>query len=180
MLLPMTRPNAEVQPRGPLYFNARLTPHRSLSQRGFLLLMIAVGAVSFVAGLVFYLAGAWPVVGFFGLDVGLVYIAFRINYRRARTYETLRLSRDDFVVEHVTHRGEKRTWRFQPYWLQVLIDEPADREGRLVLRSHGQSLEIGGFLPPAERSDLARALRTALARVRAACAPCAPCTPSRA
>ncbi len=176
----MTRTNTESQAREPFYFDARLTPHRSLSQRGFLLLMIAVGAVSFVAGLVFYLAGAWPVGGFFGLDVGLVYIAFRINYRRARTYETLRLSRDDFVVEHVTHRGQKRTWRFQPYWLQVLMDERNDPGCRLVVRSHGQSLEIGGFLAPAERSDLARALRTALARVRAACGPCPPCAPSRA
>jgi uncharacterized membrane protein len=173
-------------PRTPLLFDARLTPHRSLSRFGFLILMIAVGTVSFIAGLAFFLAGAWPVVGFLGLDVALVYIAFRVTYRRARAYETLRLTRDNLLVEHVTHRGQKRTWRFQPYWLQVFMDEPASGPeigpetgpktsgGRLLLRSHGRSLEIAGFLAPAERADLARALREALARARAACTPCPP------
>jgi uncharacterized membrane protein len=176
----MSRPNTDAQPHEPLYFNAQLTPHRSLGRRGFIFLMIAVCAISFIAGLAFYLAGAWPVVGFFGLDVALIYGAFRINYRRARTYETLRLSRSDLLVEHVNHWGQKRIWRFQPYWLQVLMDEPAAGESHLILRSHGQNLEIAGFLPPAERSDLARALRTALARARAACAPCPPCAPAQA
>jgi uncharacterized membrane protein len=167
MIVPMTRSNTGEHPGGPLYFDARLTPHRSLGRGGFLMLMIAVCAIGFAAGSAFYLAGAWPVAGFLGLDVALIYGAFRINYRRARTYETVRLSCDDLWVEHVTHRGEKRTWRFQPYWLQVLMDAPGCGDGRLVLRSHGQSLEIAGFLPPAERSDLASALRAALARVRA-------------
>ncbi len=176
----MADPNTDAHPREPLYFDARLTPHRSLSQRGFLVLMIAVCAVSFAAGLAFYLAGAWPVVGFLGLDVALIYIAFRISYRRARAYETLRLSRNNLLVEHVNHWGEKRTWRFQPYWLQVLLEEEAAGDSRLVLRSHGQSLEIAVFLPPAERSQLARTLRAALAQVRTACAPCRPCAPTSA
>ena len=166
--------------RGDLYFDARLSPHRSLSQRGFLILMSAVGTVSFIAGLAFYLMGAWPVVGFLGLDVGLIYLAFRINYRRARAYETVRLSRDDLVVERVNHWGERHTWRAQPTWLQVLVDEPAEAQGQLVLRSHGHQVEIGGFLSPGERTDLACALRAALVRVRAACIPCAPCAPSKA
>lgn len=177
MILLMSEPNPDEQTREPLYFDVRLTPHRSLSRRGFLILMMAVCTISFAAGLAFYLAGAWPVVGFLGLDVALIYVAFRINYRRARTFETLRLSRNNLLVEHVNHWGQKRTWHFQPYWLQVLLDEPAAGDSRLVLRSHGQSLEIAGFLPPAERSDLAHALRTALAQVRAVCAPCPPCAP---
>lgn len=177
MIAPMTTPSTPE----PLYFDARLTPHRSLSQRGFLILMIAVCVVSFIAGLAFFLLGAWPIVGFLGLDVALVYIAFRITYRRARTYETLRLSRDNLLVEHVTHWGQKRAWRFQPYWLQVLLDEPAagpeSGGGRLFLRSHGRSVEIASFLAPVERADLAHALREALARARATCVPCPPISP---
>ena len=169
----------EKMPSEALFLDARLRPHRSLSRRGFLILMSAVGAVSFAAGMAFFLIGAWPVLGFFGLDGALIYIAFRVNYGRARTYETLRLSRNDLLVEHVTHWGQRRTWRFQPYWLQVLMDEPAGPESRLVLRAHGHSLEIAGFLPVAERSALAHALRQALIRARAACAPCPPCAPSR-
>lgn len=177
MIVPMTISNADEHTREPLFFDARLTPHRSLSRRGFLLLMFAVCVINLVAGLMFFLLGAWPVVGFLGLDVVLIYIAFRVTYRRARAYETLRLSRDDFLVEHVTQWGQKRTWRFQPYWVQVLLDEPAAGDGRLLLRSHGRSVEIAGFLPPAERTDLAHALRKALTRARAACMPGTPVSP---
>ena len=145
-----------------LFFDARLTPHRSLSPRDFLVLMGAIGAVSFGAGLGFLLIGAWPVIGFMGLDVALVYLAFRINYRDGRMYETLRLSRGNLVVERVNHGGKRNTWRFQPYWLQVLIDDPPCHDSPLTLRSHGRSLSIGRFLTPAERLDLAQALRAAL------------------
>ena len=71
----------------PAIFSAVITPHRSLGSRGFLILMLAIGAVSFVSGMVFLLLGAWPVFGFLGLDVLLVYVAFRANYRAARAYE---------------------------------------------------------------------------------------------
>lgn len=158
-------------------FDAVLTPHRSLSRLGFAVLMAAVCAVSLIAGLVFFLVGAWPVVGFLGLDVALVYVAFRINYRRAKTYEAVRLTRRNLVIERVDPRGEKTTWAFLPHWLQVEVDEPPRHNGALTLRSHGRSLAIGRFLSAAERLDLARALRRALETARAACRPCAPVVP---
>lgn len=159
-------------------FDAVLRPHRSLAPRGFVILMAALCAVGFAAGLAFFLIGAWPVVGFLGLDVALVYVAFRVNYRRAKMYESLRLTRQDLVVERVGHHGETTTWTFLPYWLQVETDEPPRHDGQLTLRSHGRSLAIGRFLSAAERRDLARALRRALDAARAACRPCAPCAPS--
>ncbi len=172
------------EPPGPtekLFFDARLRPHRSLSPRGFLLLMIVVAAVAFLAGLVFFLIGAWPVVGFLGLDVALVYLAFKINYRHGRMYETLRLTRGDLTVERIDHWGARKTWRFQPAWLQVLIDDPPGHDSQLVLRSHGKSLPIGGFLTPEERADLTAALRRALEQTRApARPPGAACAPTPA
>jgi uncharacterized membrane protein len=155
--------------RDRLIFDALLSPHRSLSSRGFVILLTVVCAVSFAAGLVSFLAGAWPVVGFLGLDVALLYGAFRINYRRGRMHETLALTRRDLTVRRVDHRGRAASWRFQPTWLQVLIDDPPRHRSELVLRSHGRSLVIGAFLTPAERFDLATALRCALARAK--CAP---------
>lgn len=155
--------------RDPVIFDARLSPHRSLSPRGFGILLMVVCAVGLAAGLVFLLVGAWPVVGFLGLDVALIYLAFRINYRRGRIHETLALTRRDLTVRRVDHRGRVASWRFQPTWLQVLIDEPPRHDSRLVLRSHGRSLAIGAFLTPAERVDLATALCRALARAK--CAP---------
>ena len=149
-------------------FDAVLTPHRSLSPRGFLALMLAVCGVSFAAGMAFFLVGAWPVVGFLGLDVLLIYLAFKLSYRSARGYESLLLTRRDLTVCRVDPRGRERCWRFQPAWLQVEMDDPPRHESRLELRSHGRSLAIGGFLTPGERLDLAKALRQALERARGA------------
>src|SRR5262249_17268240 len=80
-------PNTE-----PTLFSAVITPHRSLSSTGFLLVMLLVGGMSLIGGLFFFLIGAWPVVGFLGLDVLLVYLAFRINYRAANAYEQVTMT----------------------------------------------------------------------------------------
>ena len=159
---------SETTDETPVLFDAMLTPHRSLAPRGFLLLMLAVGAVGFGAGLAFFVIGAWPVVGFLGLDVLLIYWAFRVNYRRARMHETLRLTRTDLTVRRVTARGEVSSWQFQPAWLQVVMDDPPRPESQLLLRSHGNSLAIGAFLTPEERLDLALTLRRKLLEARSA------------
>jgi uncharacterized membrane protein len=143
-----------------------LLPHRSLASRNFRLLMGLLGLVSLAVGVGFVSIGAWPVIGFFGLDVGLVYLAFRLNYRSARQSETLRLAGHVFTVERVSVRGEHREWRFQPFWLRVILEERGDASNRLLLTSHGRSLVIGDFVPPPGRRELAATLREALARWR--------------
>ncbi len=158
-------------PRSDLLFDAILTSNRSLGSRGFAILMAAVCGVSFFAGLAFFLAGAWPIAGFFGLNAALIYLAFRVNFRRASMHENLRLTRESLTVERVNHWGEAMTWRFAPAWLQVRMAAPARPERGLVLRSHGQDLEIGHFLTTEERLSLAEALHRALSRARAPCAP---------
>jgi len=155
--------------RNSVLFDAKLTPHRSLSPRGFMVLMAVICVISFVAGMMFYLAGAWPVVGFLGLDVLLIYVAFRVNYHHGRMFETLELTQQDLILRRVDHWGKASHWRFQPAWLQVLIDEPPAHDSQLILRSHGRSVTVGAFLTPDERLDLAKALRRALAELR--CAP---------
>lgn len=147
-------------------FHAVLHPYRSLSGTGFWILMGLVGIVSFFAGIPFMLAGAWPVFGFFGLDVALLYWAFRLNYRRARAIETVRLTSSELAVERVSAAGEVRKWSFQPYWLRVHMDDPPNPHRQLILSSHGKSLTIGSFLTPDARRELARGLEDELRRLR--------------
>lgn len=147
-------------------FDAILQPNTSLPPRGFLLLISAIAAVSFVAGMVFMLAGAWPVMGFFGLDVALIYLAFKTNYRWARMYETIRLTEDSLIVERVSPTGKVQRWRFQPYWLRVNLDSPGAHDSQLILSSHGKRLRIGAFLSPDERVEVADALSGALYKLR--------------
>jgi uncharacterized membrane protein len=148
------------------FFERMLLPHRSLPSRNFHLLMGLLGLVSLAAGIGFVAVGAWPVIGFFGLDVALVYLAFRLNYRTARQSETIRLAEDVFSVERVSVRGERRNWRFQPFWVRVILEERPDTSNRLLVASHGRSLVIGDFVPPATRRELAVTLRDALTRWR--------------
>ena len=150
----------------PLLFDAVLHPHRSLSQLGFVILMLVLCLVSFTAGIVFLLQGAWPVLGFFGLDVLAVYVAFKLNYRSARQFESVQLDGDALRVRHVRPSGKEREWTFAPNWLQVRMDDPPRHASQLVLSSHGQSVVIGAFLTPTERLEVAVALREALARWR--------------
>ncbi len=147
-------------------FDAVLVPHRSLGPLGFLVLMIVVSAISFFAGLFFLLEGAWPVFGFFGLDVLLIYVAFRSSYRSAHLYETIRLTRSELSVERRLPGGHVHRWTFQPYWLRVQLEERPLSNGALTLSSHGRAVAVGSFLSPGERSDLAKALRSALAAAR--------------
>jgi uncharacterized membrane protein len=156
---------------GDVHFQRVLLPHRSLPPAAFHVLMLLLGLVSLVMGVGFFLLGAWPICGFFGLDVAAVYVAFRLSYRSARQREILRLAEDDFTVEQVDIYGERRLWRFQPFWLRVVLEERPDESNRLLLASHGRSLVIGDFLGAPVRRELAQSLRTALSRWRTALNP---------
>lgn len=149
-----------------LPYRAVLTPHRSLSPRGFLILMSAFGAVSFATGLVFASVGAWPVLGFFGLDVAIVYIAFRLNFRSGRLYETVEVLPETLRVERVHPSGKSETYEFQSYWARVLLATGADGRSTLRVASHGRETTFGAFLTDDERAELAGELRAALRAVR--------------
>ncbi len=147
--------------------DVRLHPHRSLQVKAFRRLMAATFIVSALFSLPFYLMGAWPVVGFLGLDVLGVYIAFRVNYRAARAYEYLRLTSLELLFARVSARGGRREWRFNPSWVRFeRIDHPEFGAQRLSLISRGRSLEVGRFLGPEQKAEFAARFSRALALAR--------------
>jgi uncharacterized membrane protein len=148
-------------------FSATITPHRSLGLRGFRTLMIVLGLISFSVGMVFLLAGAWPIFGFFGLDVLLVYLAFRANYRSANAYEQVTVTPSELAVRQVNHHGRTRQWLFNPLWVRL------DREThedfgllRLFVVSRELRLLIASFLSPPEREQFAVSLNRALGEAK--------------
>ncbi len=150
-------------------FRAVLHPNRSLSPRGFLILMTFLSAISFVTGVAFLLIGAWPVLGFLGLDVLIVYIAFKLNYRAARAYETVEVTRDALVVQRVAANGRRTAQvTFNPYWVRVLLNEEPDGRLAVQLTSHGRTLRIANALSDDERRDFADALKASLQRLKSA------------
>src|SRR3984893_9921105 len=151
----------------PKIFSAIITPHRSLGPRGFLIFMLFLGGVSFISGIIFVLLGAWPVCGFFGLDVLLVYFAFRANYRAARAYEEVTVTASELTVRKVSHRGGVRQWTLNPLWVRLerIVHQEFGIE-RLFLVSRGRRLTIAGFLSPAEKASFALALTSALGEAK--------------
>jgi uncharacterized membrane protein len=147
------------------HWSVTLTPHRSLTREGFVALMMIVVALNFVGGLVFLVAGAWPITGFMGLDVVLVWWAFRKNFADAQRAERI-VVQDDLVTLHrLSHEGIRETLEFNRRWLRVELefDEARELVGRLLLSYRGALTEVGSFLGGDERQSLSKALRAALA-----------------
>ncbi len=147
-------------------FDAVLTPHRSLPPAGFRLLLAALAGVGLLAGLAFLALGAWPVLGFLGLEFALLAFCFRRNYRDGRRSERLRLTSDALTVERIDPAGAARTVCLPPWRLRVEIDATRDPPGPLTLAAHGRREIVGAFLAPDERVEVATALRRALAALR--------------
>jgi uncharacterized membrane protein len=163
----MTAGNEFDRQAQPELFSALLTPHRSLNRAGFLVLMAFLGVVSFAAGLAFLLMGAWPVFGFFGLDVLAVYWAFRINFRRARATEEIWMTSSELRVRRVSHRGHVVEFVLNPLWVQ--LDQKTHSEygiEKLYLVSKGRRLSVASFLGPDEKASFAKGLSAALAAAR--------------
>lgn len=150
----------------PIYA-VRLRPHRSLTRAQAKLLVIAVSLAICAISLPFFVMGAWPVVGFLGLDALGMWLAFQISFRAARAYEDLRLTPVELSLAKVSPQGAAREFRFNPAW--VRLDRSEHEEygvERLALVSHGRSVEFGSFLGPGQKAEVAGDLTLALARAR--------------
>ena len=162
----MSASNA-ITPEAEPIFTAVLKPYRSLSPTGFMLVMLALVGCSFTAGLAFWLMGAWPIVGFFGIDILLVQFAFRMNYRAARAAEEISLTHELLTVRKITASGKTVETGFNPYWARFeVIRKPEFGVVRMWIASHGKQLPIGTFLGPHERESFAEAFTAALTKAR--------------
>ena len=160
----MSSDNEELEPT---IFSAVITPHRSLPHFGFLVLMIAFGAISFITGVMFMMTGAWPVFGFFSLDVLLLFWAFRLNYRAALAYEEVEVTCSRLTVRKVNPRGRAREWVLNPLWVRLVKVAHEDFGiEKLLLISRGRQLTIANFLSPDEKESFAHELNSALSEAR--------------
>ena len=148
-------------------FSAVLTPHRALSRGGFIAIMGFLTAVSFATGVAFTMMGAWPVFGFFGLDVLLVYWAFKVNFRHAKATEEITITPSELRVRRMSHRGHVSEWVLNPLWVQ--IDKKVHEEfgiEKLYLVSKGRRLSVASFLGADEKASFIKALSAGLAAAK--------------
>ena len=149
-----------------IYMDAVLEPNRSLSPKAFQLVMLVVAAASFGAGLVYLFAGAWPVVGFFGLDALVLWFLFRRSFRDQRQRTRVRVTAEHVRLHHTHPDGTEKEAELPTAFARVELDEPLAWNSWLRIEHGQRAYVIGRFLTPKERKSLAEALRTALLRAR--------------
>lgn len=149
-----------------LYFDATLTPNRSLSPRAFAIVMGIVVAMSFFAGLAFVSMGAFPVIGFFGLDALVIWLAFHLSFRSLKQKTRVRVTAEQIDLRHTCPGQKPREAHMPTAFTQVRLEFPERRPSELKLAHAGKAWVIGRFLTPAERKSLKEALETAIWRAQ--------------
>jgi uncharacterized membrane protein len=150
----------------PVFLDAVLRPNPPMRPRVLLAILAIVALMNIGFGMLFVLRGAWPVTPFMGLDVALLAWAFHASRVAARAYEHILLTASELLVAHQPPRGTVRETVLNPYWVSVQLEQPEDMPRKLILRSHGKSVQVGSFLGPRERRSFADALKTALGAAR--------------
>lgn len=132
--------------------------------------MVLMGALMFgwlVTGVFFLSLGAWPVFGFFGLDVLAVYVAFRLNYRAARAREEVSISRTAVDIRQVSPSGKAHEHHFNPFWTRFSVARHAEIGiTEMTVEGQGDRVTIGSFLNPEDRDSFAAAFGRALAAAK--------------
>ncbi len=145
-----------------IFLDVTLLPYRSLSKRGFRNLMFTVSFIFFSIGVYFWYLGAWPVFGFLGLDVFLLYYAFKINYKSGEIFETIKIIKENLLITRNYPSGKKQTWNLEPYWTRVEILNPARHQHNLVIKSKNKVVLLGSFLNYDDKKKLLNQIESAL------------------
>jgi uncharacterized membrane protein len=156
-----------IQPSQTTYMDAVLRPNRSLSPRGFAIVMSVVALASFLSGMAFLSYGALPVVGFFGLDALLIYLAFRWSFRRQTEQTSIRVTSDQLFLHHSSPGKPDKTAEIPTAFARIELDEPILPTSFLRIEYGRTAFVVGRFLTVPERKSLATALRQALLSARA-------------
>ena len=138
-----------------------------MSPRGIKIVIGLLCCLALLPGLIFYLLGAWPVVGFMGLDVLALYWALTYSFRDGKRYEQVTLWVDRLEVRQVSAKGEENVETFNPFYSRLVIDRDFDeRTTAIKLRSQDRELIIGSFLNPDDKASFSQAFGTALRKAR--------------
>jgi uncharacterized membrane protein len=154
-------------PRDPILFEAVSAPPAGLSARGMRWLCALAAVAAAVPAVLFALLGAWPVLGFLGVEVALVLGLVALHRRQNRAkVERLMLSHGKLVIHRNDGRGGREGAELDADWTRLTLEEPPAGGAVLLASARGRSVEIGRFLAPAEKRDLAVALDAALRSYR--------------
>lgn len=148
-------------------FEATLLPYRSLGRAGLTILVVLTAGLTLLHVLIFATVQAWPVVGFFVLDLLLLYGAFWLNYRSGRAREFVSISRTNLAILKITPSGRRSAFECNPFWARFNIDRH-EEFGITSMRisGRGKNTDVGSFLNPDDKESFAVAFSRALSTVK--------------
>jgi uncharacterized membrane protein len=148
-------------------FAATLTPHRSLTPTGKRVVIGLIAALALVPGLVFYVAGAWPVVGFMGLDVLAIWAALTISMRSGKASEVVTLWPAALELKKIDAKGAEEVLSFLPANVRFLVDRDYnERVTGLWFKADDRKVPVGAFLSTDEKLSFSKVFGTALRKAR--------------
>lgn len=154
-------------PRANPLYAVTLTPHRAMGRAGLRRVVALAAGLAAIPGLIFFSLGAWPVVGFLGLEVLLLYWALSASLEAGKAFEEVTLWPDALCIRHVSAAGVATQTRFNPFFVRLALER--DPEGRITairLRGRDGAIEIGAFLGPDDKARFASGFAPALSRAR--------------
>src|SRR5688572_23094152 len=139
----------------------RLRPPRALTARQFVALFATLAAAMWLVALLGWWGGNVFAPAFALLDSALVAVALRWLWRLGERREVISIGPE--AVEVWRSAQPAPAFRAHPSWVQL---ELADDGERILLASSGRRCEVGAFLGPGERRQLAERLRALLRATR--------------
>lgn len=154
------------EPTQTIYLDEALRPNASLSRRAFFIVMMVIGLFSFAGGVLYSVIGAWPVVGFFGLDMLAIWLAFKFSFRAQEQVTYVRVDSDCLRLWHQQRGQEDKTADLPTAFVRVELETPTTPHTHLHIAYGNRVFVIGRFLTPEARTKLAKRLRAALHQAR--------------
>jgi uncharacterized membrane protein len=151
---------------GPLFMDAIITPHRSLSSRGVVVLIGVVTAFDALMAVIFVAMGAAPIPIFLGIGLFAVIVALVASNRAAMRRERILVSAAEVRVLKEDRGAQELVWVSPTAFTRVSLADEDDDESALHLHLSDRALPVAQALSRRERRDFARALERAIWRAR--------------
>jgi len=150
-----------------LYMDAEIKPNRSLSERGFIILISVITLANVASAAVFVRMGAHWVLPFLGVDLLAIVVAFIASYRSGRVIERIQVSPGEVRVTYESPRDSRVVWASPTAFTRITLEkDEEDRVMALRLALSGKETSVAAALSPGERGEFAKALEEAIWKAR--------------
>ena len=151
----------------PLYMDAEIKPNRSLSPRGFIILISVITVANVASAIVFLMMNASLVPVFLAVDVVAVVVAFLASFKAGRMIERVQVSTAAVKVTYEAGGQVRLVWESPTAFTRVTTEhDEDDRCTALSLALSGRQTAVAAALSPRERGEFAKALEDAIWRAK--------------